>query len=96
MKNNDFNYSNNRIVTKPHLKFIRFINTFTLLTIAILIYELTSKKDYFYSYISLGIVFILKGISQYFYYKNNKTIRDIIIGIIFFIIGVIMTIYPFR
>ncbi len=83
-----------RIVTKSHLIFIKMINFVLLITIGSLLYELTKKDSYYYSYFLLGGVFVLKGISQYIYYKNNNTKKDLVLAIILAIIGISMMAFP--
>lgn len=82
-----------KIATKGQFRFLVASNVFIILTIAVIIYELYNKIEHFASYIMLGVFFILMSINQYIYYKNNKGLNYIIMGVIYTIIGLALIIY---
>lgn len=91
MKNNFEN--KNKMVTKSQLIFIILINLFIFATIGMIVYENKSMPSIKYSYIMLGIVFVLMGINQLIYYKNNKTKVNLVQAIIYMIIGLAIFVF---
>ena len=79
-----------KIATKGQLKLIIFTDLLIFLAIGVIIYETYKKVNHFVSYLLLGTVFILMGVNQYIYYKNNGGIGYIAMTAIYSIIGITM------
>lgn len=59
-----------------------------LLTIALIIFENVTKRPRYYSLIALSIAFLIMGLVQFFTYKIDKRIKNIIFAIIYILIAI--------
>lgn len=83
-----------KIATKGQLKFLIASNIFNFLTIAVIVYEIYKKIPHFLSYIMIGMVFILMGVNQLIYYKNNnKAKKYMLMASLYGLIGLAVIIY---
>lgn len=84
---------NKTTVSKGQLKFIIATDIFIFATIAMIIFEM-QREVFKFSYLMLGIIFLLMSINQYIYYKNNnKGKRFLIMMIIYGALSLIITAY---
>ena len=60
-----------------------------VLTVVVILLEDVMKKERFFSFIMLGLSFILLGVTQIITYKNTKKIKSIILAILYLIIGIV-------
>lgn len=87
------NKLHNTYVTKGQLKFIIATDIFIFATIAMIIFEMR-KENIRFSYLMLGLIFILMGYNQYIYYKNNdKNKRFLAMMSIYGVIGLIVLVF---
>ncbi|MFM1602275.1 hypothetical protein ABGF26_03965 [Helcococcus ovis] len=82
-----------KIATKGQLKLIIFTDLLIFIAIGVIIYESYKKINHFTSYILLGSVFVLMGVNQYIYYKNNGGIRYVILTSLYSLIGLAMILF---
>ncbi|MFM1515505.1 hypothetical protein ABGF49_05985 [Helcococcus ovis] len=82
-----------KIATKGQLKLIIFTDLLIFIAIGVIIYESYKKINHFTSYLLLGSVFILMGVNQYIYYKNNGGIRYVILTSLYSLIGLAMILF---
>lgn len=79
-----------KIATKGQLKLIIFTDILIFIAIGVIMYETYKKVNHYTSYLLLGTVFILMGINQYIYHKNNGGIKYLILLALYTIIGISM------
>lgn len=75
-------------VTKNQFKLTIITSVLTFVTLGIIIFENAKKVKHTYSYLMLGIVFMLMGINQMIYYRNNKMARFLFFSFVYFIAGI--------
>lgn len=83
------------IVTKNQFRLSVFTSILTFVTIGIILFENHKKWRNFYSFISIGIVFLLSSLNQAIYYKNNRRFRNLFQAVMYFIAGAGVLIYVF-
>ncbi|MGF0039976.1 hypothetical protein ACQRBF_04255 [Peptoniphilaceae bacterium SGI.131] len=83
------------VVTKNQFKLSVLTTILTFVTLAIILFENHKKVANFYSFISIGVVFLLNSLNQAIYYKNNKRFRNLFQALMYFIAGVAVLIYIF-
>ena len=64
-------------------------SVFLVLTIIVILLEDVMKKERFYSLIMLGLSFLLLGITQIVNYRSTKRVKNIILALIYIVIGIV-------
>lgn len=82
--------NNDKKQLKNQIKYIMTTNLLIVVTIAITIYEMYNNLKHYYSYITMGLVFIMMSINQYIHYRRSKSMKNIILLVLYAIIGAVI------
>lgn len=91
MENNQTNDSKSQL--KKQIKFIRMTNIVIFIMMGVIIYESYKKIPHFYSYLLLGIVFIMMAFNQFIYYKRLNKKKNIIFLVLYLLLGIMVISY---
>ena len=91
MENNQKNDSRDQL--KKQIKFIRLTNIIIFITLGVIVYELYNKLPHFYSFLLLGVVFIMMGFNQFIHYKRLNKKKNIILFVLYLLLGIMLIVY---